>query len=58
MKWEFTGKSAKGSADLEAMLVSQDNDEMHTLSGKIQIVAKRVDKKVRITHLYHIEHTQ
>lgn len=55
MQWSYDKKHAKGIGDLEAIVLSDSGQTVYTLSGKIQLVAKRVNGKVHITHMYHIE---
>jgi hypothetical protein len=55
MKWSHGANYAKGSGDLEAIVFAQSDEPVYAMKGKIQIVAKRIDDKVLITHLYHIE---
>ena len=55
MQWTFNDKYAKGTGDLEAIVLSESGNQVYTLAGKIQLVAQRIDGKVRITHMYHIE---
>lgn len=55
MKWKYDDQHAKGTGDLEAIVLSEGGQAVYTLTGKIQLVAKRIDGKVRITHMYHIE---
>ena len=55
MKWTFNGKHAKGIGDLDAIVLSEAGNQVYSMGGKIQLVAQRIDGKVRITHMYHIE---
>jgi hypothetical protein len=55
MEWSQDRNYAKGSGDLEATVFAQGGQSVYTMKGKIQIVAKRIDDKVLITHMYHIE---
>lgn len=55
MKWTFNGKHAKGTGDLEAIVLSETGNQVYSMGGKIQLVAQRIDGNVRITHMYHIE---
>ena len=55
MQWSHDNNYAKGSGNLEAIVLSETGDSVYTMRGKIQIVAQRIDDKVLITHLYHIE---
>lgn len=55
MKWTFNDKHAKGTGDLEAIVLSESGSQVYSMGGKIQLVAQRIDGKVRITHMYHIE---
>ena len=58
MQWSHDKNYAKGSGDLEAIVLSETGDSVYTMKGKIQIVAQKIDDKVLITHLYHIERTR
>ncbi len=55
IKWTHGAKYAKGSGDLEAIVFARSDEPGYSMKGKIQIVAKRIDDKVLITRLYHIE---
>jgi len=55
MEWSQDKNFAKGSGDLEAIIFAENGESVYTMKGKIQIVARRIDDKVLITHLYHIE---
>ena len=57
LQWSHDKNSAKGSGNLEAIVLSEAGGSVYTMTGKIQIVARRIDDKVLITHLYHIEQT-
>jgi hypothetical protein len=55
MDWSQDKNYAKGSGNLEAIVFSGSGESVYTMKGKIQIVARRIDDKVLITQLYHIE---
>lgn len=55
MEWTFDGNYAKGTGDLEAIVLTESGGSVYSMGGKIQLVAQRIDGKVRITHMYHIE---
>jgi hypothetical protein len=55
MEWTYDGNYAKGSGDLEAIVLTDGGGSVYSMGGKIQLVAQRIDGKVRITHMYHIE---
>jgi len=54
LHWTKEKDYAKGRGDLEAMVL-QSGNSVYSMSGKIEIVAKRIDGKVLITRLYHLE---
>ena len=58
MDWKYGDNHAKGSGDLEAIVLSETGESVYSMTGKIQIVAQRIDGKVLITHLYHLERTK
>ena len=58
MRWKREGDYAQGRGDLEAMILMKSGESVYTMSGKIEIVAKRIDGKVLITRLYHLERAQ
>lgn len=58
MNWSYGDNHAKGSGDLEAIVLSASGNPVYSMTGKIQIVAQRIDGKVRITRLYHLERTK
>jgi len=58
MEWSQDKNFAKGSGDLEAIVFSEAGESVYSMKGKIQIVARRIDNKVLITHLYHIERSK
>ena len=58
LDWSQDKNYAKGSGDLEAVVFSGSGESVYTMKGKIQIVARRIDDKVLITHLYHIERAE
>jgi len=55
LKWSDENIGAKGTGDLEVIIFSEEGNTVYSMEGKIQIVAQKIDNKVRITHLYHIE---
>ena len=55
MQWKFDDLHAKGTGELEAIVLSETGQSVYTMTGKIQLVAQRINGKVRITHMYHIE---
>lgn len=55
MEWARDKNYAKGSGELEAIVFTESGESVYTMKGKIQIVAKRIDNTVLITHMYHIE---
>jgi len=58
MDWSQDRNYAKGSGDLEAIVFAGSGESVYTIKGKIQIVARRIEDKVLITHLYHIERAE
>ena len=57
LQWSYDKNSAKGSGNLQAVVLSEVGGSVYTMTGKIQIVARRIGDKVLITHLHHIERT-
>jgi hypothetical protein len=57
LQWSYDESSAKGNGNLEAVVLSEAEGSVYTMTGTIQIVARRIDDKVLITHLYHSERT-
>lgn len=55
MQWSFDENHAKGTGNLEAIVLSDTGNSVYSMGGKIQLVAQRIDGKVKITHMYHIE---
>ena len=55
MKWTNENIGSKGTGDLEVIIFSDEGNAVYSMEGKIQIVAQKLDNKVKITHLYHIE---
>ena len=55
LKWTNENIGAKGIGDLEVIILSDEGNTVYSMEGKIQIVAQKIDRKVKITHLYHIE---
>lgn len=55
LKWSNEKIGAKGTGDLEVVILSDEGSTVYSMEGKIQIVAQKIDNQVKITHLYHIE---
>jgi len=55
LRWKREADYAQGRGDLEAMILMKPGESVYTMSGKIEIVVKRIDGKVLITRLYHLE---
>jgi hypothetical protein len=55
LKWNNEKIGAKGTGDLEVVVLSDEGNPVYSMEGKIQIVAQKIDHDVKITHLYHIE---
>ncbi|WP_455221509.1 hypothetical protein [Kaarinaea lacus] len=58
LKWVDVANGAKGTGDLEVIVLSNNTNTVYNMKGKIQIVAQRMNGKTLITHLYHIERKQ
>jgi len=58
LRWKREKDYAQGRGDLEAMVLLKSGESVYSMSGKIEIVAKRIDGKVLITRLYHLERAQ
>ena len=58
LKWSNETIGAKGTGDLEVIILSEEGKTVYSMEGKIQIVAQKIDNKVKITHLYHIERSK
>lgn len=53
VKWKYEGNIAKGVGDIHTMLLpGKTTGEIVSTKGKIQIIAKKVNNTVLITHLY------
>jgi hypothetical protein len=55
LKWTDETIGAKGTGDLEVIVLSNGVNTVYSMTGKIQIVAQLIEGKPLITHLYHIE---
>ena len=55
LKWTTENIGAKGTGDLEVIILSDTGGTVYTMTGKIQIVAQLIGDDVLITRLYHIE---
>jgi len=55
LKWSNETIGAKGTGDLEVVILSNEGNPVYSMEGKIQIIAQKIDSMVKITHLYHIE---
>jgi len=58
IQWEFKNDHAKGTGKLSASITVLKNKSINLVKGKIQFVVKRINNKIVITHLYHLEHNQ
>lgn len=58
LRWKFSEDHAKGTATLNASVTAINGKSVNQLNGKIQFIAKRIGKKVLITHFYHIAHSK
>jgi hypothetical protein len=56
LRWTDETIGAKGTGDLEVIVLSNGVNTVYSMEGKIQIVAQLIEGKPLITHLYHIEH--
>lgn len=53
VKWKFDGNIAKGIGDIHTLLLpSKTSGDIVSTKGKVQIIAKKVNNAVLITHLY------
>lgn len=55
LSWVDVDNGAKGTGDLEVIVLSNNSENVYSMKGKIQIVAQLINGKTLITHLYHIE---
>jgi len=53
--WNYAKKHAKGVGRMRSTIVG-NNDRTSIIEGKIQIIAKKFENNIYITHLYHTEH--
>ena len=58
LRWKREKDYAQGRGDLEVMVLMNSGESVYSMSGKIEIIAKRIDGKVLITRLYHLERAQ
>lgn len=56
LNWKLEKNHAKGTGNLEVIILTENGSTVSSISGRIQIIARRIDNKVLITHLYHLEH--
>jgi len=54
LDWSYNNNRAKGNGKINTVVFANNDNKLQQLNGKIQIVAKKIDDKVLITHLYHI----
>lgn len=53
VKWKYEGNIAKGIGDIHTLLLpEQSTGEIVSAKGKIQIIAKKVNNSILITHMY------
>lgn len=57
LQWSFDDNQAKGDGTLKAIIITDSGTPVYSMEGEIQIIARRVDDKVLITHMYHDEHS-
>ena len=55
MRWSSNQNYMKGTGDYEIAIAMDEAGNARTLHGKIQFVVAKVDNKLRITRLYHLE---
>ena len=55
LRWTNESIGSKGVGDLEVIILSEEGGTVYSMEGKIQIVAQKIEDKILITHLYHIE---
>jgi hypothetical protein len=56
LRWSFEDDYAKGIGNVKSLVLSNRGNEVESSSGKIQFIAKKINDKVYITHLYRTEH--
>jgi hypothetical protein len=56
IKWKYENNIAKGIGDIETLTLPKDKSGVIATSGKIQIIAKKLNNTVLMTHLYTSEH--
>ncbi len=56
LTWKLDKNHAKGTGNLEAIILTENGDTVSSISGMIKIIAEKINNKVLITHLYHLEH--
>lgn len=55
MRWQDAPMGAKGTGDLQVMVLSKNGSDVYSMEGKIELVVQRRNNDVLITHIYHIE---
>lgn len=58
IKWKYDKNIAKGVGDIQTLLLHKDNSKVIATKGKIQIIAKKVNNAVLVTHIFTTKHTQ
>lgn len=56
LMWSFEEDYAKGIGNIQTLILSKKGNEIESSSGKIQFIAKKINDRVYITHLYRTEH--
>ena len=56
LKWTIEDRYARGVGDIEMLTIPKNSEDVTSTSGKIQIIAKMIDNKLTITHMYNTEH--
>lgn len=57
LKWTIEDRYARGVGDIEMLTIPKNGENVKSTSGKIQIIAKIINNKLTITHMYNTEHT-
>lgn len=58
MDWAIKDRLATGKGDLEILTIPSEGEEVVSMSGKIEIVAEKINDKLLFTHLYNIKNEQ
>jgi len=58
VKWKYQKNIAKGVGDIQTLNVPRDNSGVVSTKGMIQIIAKKINNTILVTHIYTTKHPQ